>query len=267
MCIDGYNKNSAGVCVINVVPQCQKNQVWDPINQICNCVSGYTLLNGCCKAITKCSNNSYWNGDKCCCNTGYQLDQNSQKCIPNTNTSVCPQNSAFNGVFCCCMDGFYPIQYGVCGTCPAGTAWNGFNCTSTIQNCSSGFYWSSNDNCCKLTISQCPINQVWNGIQCQCAAGFNLINGICQLCPNNTFFDGTSCSYGSSQCTMSNQIWNGNQCVCINGYFMINNCCGTCPSNMSWNGAQCVGISGINSISNCAINQININGVCVSLGY
>jgi hypothetical protein len=108
------------------------------------------------------------------------------------------------------------------------------------------------------------VSQLWNGVECICIDGYNLINGICQLCPINTFFDGSTCSYGPQKCTMSNQIWNGYTCVCINGYFMVNINCVTCPSNTLWNGVQCVGTV-INT--NCQVGQIFMNGQCVYVGY
>lgn len=77
-----------------------------------------------------------------------------------------------------------------------------------------------------------------------------MINGACQQCPPNTFFDGQKCVFGVNHCSKSNQIWNGNECICIENYYMMNGSCVTCPLWATWNGARCI----TKQTYNCKIN-------------
>ena len=91
-----------------------------------------------------------------------------------------------------------------------------------------------------------------------------LFSRICQLCPNNTFFDGRSCVYGKKNCPKSNQIWNGLECICAQNFYMISDACVTCPSWTSWNGSRCIAK---NTLYSCSHGQIFVDGQCIFVGY
>jgi hypothetical protein len=135
----------------------------------------------------------------------------------------------------------------------------------------------------------CGVNSQWNGNACVCLAGYNLINGVCGVCPSLSAWMASQqacvCLSGyyliNGACTacQANSGWNGSACVCLSGYYLINNVCSQCPPGTVWSGSACVCPAGTylvngacqhpppNTVYNgngfvCISNYYLINGVC-----
>ncbi len=184
---------------MNYIPACGQYQYWDGVNKVCNCNLGYVWINGQCLIINQCDELSYWNGYQCNCIEGYVYSSTSQKCIQQPPVSICPPHSSFNGVFCCCDDGYYPIKEKTCQQCPSQSYWNGASC-SVNKTCQINYYWDDQSISCRPVVAQCGLNEKWNGVSCVCIDLYDRVNGVCQLCPASTFFDGRTCVYGKNYC-------------------------------------------------------------------
>lgn len=102
ICVDGFTRNTANQCVKNYIPTCGMNQYWDSKTNTCQCNLGYVWIVGQCQLINSCDQYSFWNGNQCVCQSGYTYSTDSQRCIPQSSSSICPLHSSFNGVYCCC---------------------------------------------------------------------------------------------------------------------------------------------------------------------
>ena len=70
------------------------------------CKYGFQRVRGICKKIESCSQNQYWNGINCVCETGFIYS--SGRCVQVLKAEPnCPQNAHFNGVKCVCKKGFF----------------------------------------------------------------------------------------------------------------------------------------------------------------
>ena len=240
-CYLGFITDNNGNCVpSNFQPTCYANERYDVSLKACVCVTGTQYVRGKCTAIPICPNNSFYNSVTCVCNPGYQL-QNGQCTLINTVIPTCPNNAFFNGVSCSCNSGFYQSSINSCGTCPQGTSWDGNTCgTQAARTCAPGYIFNQNSNQCEPSAPSCGDYAYFNGACCVCVTGYNLINGICQQCPDGTAFDGSQCSKTASaiKCP-SNQILVDGKCVCNSGLYLINDQCLPCPAYTRWNGKYC----------------------------
>ena len=237
-CYVGFTRDVNGNCVkSNFAPNCYNNERFDAQLQACVCVEGSVFLRGSCQTIPTCPQNAYFNGLTCVCNSGFILE-NGRCTTVNVAIPSCPKNAYFNGVSCTCECGFYQSALGVCAPCPTGTNWNGITC-STSNDCANGYYRNPVSDWCEPEGPSCGANAAWNGATCACSAGYSLINGLCQTCPEGTSFDGAQCSSKANGNCGSNQISVNGACVCSAGFFDINGSCLACPANTKWNGRFC----------------------------
>jgi hypothetical protein len=105
----------------------------------------------------------------------------------------------------------------------------GFTCTTcqTAASCLSQGGLVSGSQCVK-----CAANQVIVNGACACSLGLNLINGVCQACPQGTIYN-TVLGTCSNLCT-GNQVWVNGACQCSQGFSLINGQCQQvkCASNL-----------------------------------
>lgn len=228
------------------LPTCPANSYYNSITCVCN--AGFQLVNGQCVAINavipSCPTNAFFNGVSCSCNVGfYQSDANlcapcpqgtrwdgnscgtqaPQVCaagyIFNTNSNQCEPSAPscgdyayFNGACCVCVTDYNLIN-GVCQKCPAGTAFDGAQCSQTSS---------------PIT---CPSNQILVNGSCVCNSGLYLINGQCLSCPPYTLWNGRFCD-----CNCDTSGWcygkafsvfniTTRSCGCQSGYNLVNGVC------------------------------------------
>jgi hypothetical protein len=231
-----------------------------------------------CQYVPTCPAYAQWNGVSCVCQTGYLLTQGT--CQPvNKPVPSCPPFSQFNGVSCTCQQGYHQLSPGTCSACPAGTNWNGQQC-SQQQQCDSGFVISPFNSECIPVGQLCGPGAKWNGATCCCLTGYSLIGKTCVQCPSGTRFDGSACSSFSAQpspCSSSEVLISG-QCQCASGLYRINGLCTQCPDFTSWNGVYC-SVPNSNAREwcmgvpfsvqtpqgcQCQSGYFNLNGLCVS---
>lgn len=242
-CVVGFSRDVNGNCVkSNFQPNCYQNERYDAILKACVCVAGTQFIRGKCITVPTCQTNAYYNSISCVCNTGYSL-KNGQ-CVPaNIPDPTCPTNAFFNGVSCTCNSGFFQQSANACTVCPSGTTWNGQGCVSQPpQSCASGYIFNTNSNQCEPSAPSCGDNAFFNGATCICITNYHLINGLCQLCPSGTTFDGATCAPNvvpPVKVCGSNQVLISGECVCNEGLYLINGQCLGCPANTIWNGKYC----------------------------
>ncbi len=278
-CLVGYIRNVNGQCIkSNFIPTCYENERYDSDLQACVCAEGSQFLRGKCVVVPTCPENGYYNGLQCVCNSGYILKD--KQCIFASGVVIpdCPANAVFNGVSCTCSSGFFQVQIGACSTCPAGTNWDGAKCTNE-KGCAAGYVFNPASNTCEPAGPSCGSYAIWNGCTCCCVAGANEINGVCQVCPSGTTFDGSQCSSTSlvnpsANCS-SNEIAVKGECVCSAGFNKVEGQCLSCPENTTWNGVYC-GVEGSNPDRwcigqpytsqedgcSCEAGKTLVNGIC-----
>jgi len=144
--------------------------------------------------------------------------------------------------------------------CPFSSYWN-----PSLQQCScnyAGMYVIN--GYCQLCIQ----NSTWNGSACACNPGYIPSNGLCiQNCTANTYWNGIACQCnsgyyiigGTCQRCDVNSYYSNTQftCVCNNGYFGTWNQCSKCDSSC----ATCSG-AGTNQCLTCPTNYLLISGYC-----
>lgn len=253
-CLVGYVRNVNGQCIkSNFIPTCYENERYDTALQACVCADGSQFLRGKCVVIPACPANAYYNGLQCVCNSGYILKDKQCVFASEIVIPTCPTNAFFNGVSCTCSSGFYQVQVGACSTCPAGTNWDGAKCTNA-NGCAPGYVFNSASNVCEPAGPSCGSYAIWNGATCCCVSGANQINGVCQVCPAGTTFDGSQCSSTSlvnpSANCGSNEIAVKGECVCSAGFNKVEGQCLACPANTEWNGVYC-GVKGSDPLNWC----------------
>lgn len=165
----------------------------------------------------------------------YVYSQNCLNCRPPVQIQSCNHpkcyrcgiNEVFNPTtrYCDCADGFYPIN-GICG------------------KCKKGYYYDDMQLTC-IGTNPCSINQYLLNGKCVCLPGLNVIQNICQRCPENQTYapayDACRCSTTytlvNGSCIIvkcgDNQVYSAEQqaCVCAFGFYLINGTCGQCAGN------------------------------------
>jgi hypothetical protein len=265
----------------------------------CNCIPGYTMLNGACAlAYTPpaptpvpvpptCTLNQHLVNNICVCLDGFYLIKGACTycAAPNyydAQQAICRPVCGLNQVLdltsltCICQSGFYNVN-GQCGGCPAYSV---YNSQTKACDCVQGYTLNSG-NCIPAThaptpvqplpvpASQCGANMVFVNQQCICVQGYYLINTICQTCPANTFFDVTL-QICRIPC-LANQIYNSvnNTCSCAASFFVINGTCTQCPGNTTFDAKSgaCGCPSGYRNqggfcVIGCGVNEVLSNGQC-----
>lgn len=228
-----------GVCDV-----CPPYSAYDLPTLSCLCIPGYVLVNGSCAlpyvqpapapipTPTTCTLNQQLVNGICICLDGFYLIQGvcTYCAAPNyydAQLAICRPTCGLNQVLdintitCICNSGFYLIN-GKCGSC---SAFSIYNVVTKACDCIQG-YTLNNGNCIIAThaptttqplptpSSLCGSNMVYVNQQCICSKGFYLIGGICQACPQGTFFD-PSLQICRIAC-QANQIYNSvnNSCSC-----------------------------------------------------
>lgn len=245
-CLIGYGRDTTGVCAKkNLIPSCGPNEDYDNLYKMCLCKQNYNRVNGECQFSVTCGLNSYWNGVRCECNTGF-INYNNQCLFVTTSTPICPENAHFNGVACVCDDKFYEVSRFNCQRCPDEQIWDGSRCNLNTT-CPSGYVYNTQKNQCDPKAITCGPNSVWNGALCVCNEGYHSLNGNCIKCASNTAWDGKSCNpqVPANTCG-SNQILINNVCVCQDGFNNIDGVCLQCPTGTTWNGKYCYSESSSN---------------------
>lgn len=154
---------------------CPPNSNFNGVN--CQCNDGYYPFNN--AECTSCPMNNYWDGQQCGtsignCQSGFQWDVRKKKCYyPGFN---CQQNEFWDGANCRCNQGFFYLQ-GKCSTCPAGTVFDGIQCTK-----------GQVDSRCYDPYSY------WNGDSCVCMPGYWQLGRTCVTCPQYYEWNGICCS-------------------------------------------------------------------------
>jgi len=156
------------------LPSCPTNAFFNGVS--CTCNTGFYQSSA--NACAPCPQGTSWDGNICGtqgaknCALGYIFNQNSNQCEPSAPS--CGNNAYFNGACCVCVTGFNLIN-GVCQSCPAGTGFDGTQCSAKVP-----------------TVS-CSSNQIAVNGSCVCNSGLYLINGQCLSCPPYTFYNGKYC--------------------------------------------------------------------------
>ena len=147
------------------------------------------------------------------CANGYIFNSNSNNCEPSAPS--CGAFAYFNGASCICLSG-YSLVNNICQQCPAGTAFDGSQCSSSVI--------------VQPTLT-CGSNQVEiNGV-CVCNSGLYNVGGLCLPCPAYTKWNGQFC-----QCGCDTTGWCFGQpfsafnsttktCSCLSGYTNVNGLC------------------------------------------
>lgn len=136
--------------------------------------------------------------------------------------------------------------------------------------CNSGFYLDGKE--CKRTVA-CPPRSSWDptSLICVCTAtGEYLINGVCQVCPVNSGWNGTQCTCRTEffpiagscqQCSLNSKFMQG-QCVCNFGFFgngltctSCHSTCGSCSGNLPTNCLTCANASYTFTSGVCILRQ------------
>lgn len=273
-CVCGYGYSMfGGICIAVLANKCPNGQSWNGFQ--CVCDLGLTLVSGACvntTVSTTCSAGAYWNGLQCVCLGGYQLSGSS--CVL---AQSCPAPFVWTGSSCACPAGQIQIgsTCGVAQNCYANAYWNGVQCV-----CNSGFNFL-NGGCSAVPQIQCGANAIFNGVSCVCLQGFfKGANNLCSGCPTQQYWNGMSCTGGSSiqpycrpgtnwngrwceewtpRC-ISNSFWDGIRCACNRGFHNVTNFCMRCPTGTYYNGYSCVYGSEYNT---CGANQIWNGNSCV----
>lgn len=196
------------------MPTCPSNSYFNGVS--CTCNSGYyqSAINAC----APCAAGTTWDGTQCAstpsCANGYVLNTVSGQCEPSAPS--CGANAIWNGATCCCAAN-YSLINGQCQQCPAGTTFDGTQCSkNAIVN---------------VPVS-CPSNQIYVGGACVCSAGFYNINGQCLACPANTQWNGKFCVCGDSDSSkwcfgQPYSVYSNGGCSCQSGYILNNGLCTT----------------------------------------
>ena len=132
-------------------------------------------------------------------------------------------------VQCGTCDGYPYVYNNVCSReCPQGYQNSGGFCVPT-QNCGSGYVRNPQTNNC---VPRCATNEQWTGNSCSCIEGFNLIGGVCQKCPFDSYFNylkrecvslcGPYADYNAAE----------NLCYCHTGYYVVDGVCGECDTSV-----------------------------------
>lgn len=277
VCNVGYARDASGNCARKYLAQvCGLNEEWDSFYKMCLCKANYNRVDGQCQVSVTCGANSFWNGVRCECETGF-VSINDRCLYLTSPVPICPANSHFNGVACVCDTGFYEVSRFNCQRCPDGQIWDGSSCTYNTT-CPSGYTWNVNYHRCDPKAINCGQNSEWNGAMCVCSTGYHQIDGnICIKCPSNTAWDGKTCnSQVPANSCGSNQILISGKCVCQDGFVNIEGACLKCPTGTTWNGKYCYSASAANWCMGqpntvatngscpCAANYIKLDGCCVS---
>lgn len=121
-----------------------------------------------------------------------QIVSNGQCVAPS---SPCSTNQYFNGTSCVCNNGFIMVG----SACYVSCGINAYVLNSQCQ-CIPGYIFSNTANQCVQSTIVCGSNFVLINNQCICPGGFGLLNGLCVICPTNSFLD------------------QAGNCVCASGY-------------------------------------------------
>ena len=163
--------------------------------------------------------------------------------ITNTCTYCNTPNRTVSNGQCVCSPTYYPTSTG-CGQCILNSVYN-----QNVQVCLCITNYILSNGQCVLAIN-CPTNSSWNAALLQCVCNFAnqyLVNGFCQICQQNSFWNGSACvcnpgfvSSGSSciQTCASNSFWNGNTCQCNSGFYIIGGTCQLCDVNSIYSNTQ-----------------------------
>lgn len=195
------------------MPTCPTNAYFNGVGCTCNIGVFQQSLNAC----VSCPIGTTWNGQSCgtlpvqTCLDGYVYNSNIGQC--EASAPSCGDKAYFNGATCVCLTGYNFIG-GVCQSCPAGTVFDGSQCTTTTV----------------VTVT-CGSNQVAVDGVCVCNSGLYLIDGACLACPAYTTWNGKFC-----QCGCDTSAWCLGQpfsswdsatsiCNCQTGYTRVNGIC------------------------------------------
>ncbi len=232
-CLPGYTLNPTSLqCGLTCFANAYRNSLGQ-----CVCIDGYYNQGNTCIPQGTCNNGLVWNGSACVCPAGQVMDSITNQCT-YCNTA---DRQVISGS-CVCASTYYPTSSG-CSACPAHSHYN-----STQGTCSCDTnYTISNGQC--VAITYCPFNAFWNSTsqKCQCnTPGQYVIDGYCQVCPPNSYYNGTQCVCNSgfymsgSLCTQNcvNGTWNGVTCVCWSGYYVISGTCRLCDANSRYDNTR-----------------------------
>jgi hypothetical protein len=173
-CLYGYVQVN-GVCQpVNQKPYCPPNSQFNGVN--CQCNAGYFPINGNGKC-ERCPANTYWTGQSCesvkSCQSGWAWD-NSKNCC-NYQNHGCKDNQDWDGASCRCKQGYFFINNS-CVQCPAGTVFDGKQCSRGLPSrCTDPYSY-------------------FNGNSCVCLPGYWQLAGGCVTCPPTYQWSGVCCS-------------------------------------------------------------------------
>ncbi|EAR93476.2 transmembrane protein, putative (macronuclear) [Tetrahymena thermophila SB210] len=172
-------------------------------NNLCPCNSSYVDINGDCQpcssncllctsqtSCTICQQSHYLTSEMTCvaqCPLTFVVNANQTKCICDTNRTLTNNK-------CVCNSGFIEID-GICQSCPQNCSTCSSQKICTV--CQIGYYLTADGICtqsCPLkfivnstqTKCVCDINRTLTSNLCLCSETFIEVDGICQLCPQNS---------------------------------------------------------------------------------
>jgi hypothetical protein len=181
-------------------PSCPLNSQFNGVN--CECNQGYYPIskNGQC---SQCPSNTYWNGQSCgalnSCKSGFSWDNSHRTC--NYQNTGCLSTQYWDGANCRCNTG-YNLVNGACTQCPAGTTFDGQQCSQISYNtkcndpysfyngkscvCIQNYYMMNNGACIS-----CPLQYQWSGINCIPIGSSNFSGGASSMTSTNLQFSNT----------------------------------------------------------------------------
>lgn len=201
--------------------------------EACLCLPGYEFssIDNCKLCANGKFKTTYSNNDQCAaCSSGTYYPESLAPYIAN-NCVVCPggkisSEGAFGVEECVCEAGYYESE------------------TQECSACESQFYCTGNN-----VKTACPMNALSSHPRtleshCHCKSGFYTQDGICKLCPVNSYCSGVrefvdgkfvqvaiSCPVNSTTLTKPGQVSLRN-CICDSGFYRENDMCKKCPVNM-----------------------------------
>ncbi|XP_052253077.1 fibrillin-2-like [Dreissena polymorpha] len=231
-CTTNVNECEANTTICNDSLKTCKDELG---SYTCNCLYGYTLLDGVCTDIDECLEgtdnctqmcNNTVGGFECGCNPGFSGSGN--------NCVACADGKW--GVQCNRSCGCVASNTQICDKatgCTCKTGWQGTTCSEDRDECTEGTHT------CRQ-YSTCFNNN--GSFTCPCSFGYTDVSNVCTACSNNKYGDGcnTPCN-----CTATNTLTPTQSCNNVNG---------TCMCTSQWQGPTC-----ITDVDECQLGTHNCN--------